>query len=484
MILYGCKEQEIRWWVVLLTLTLLSLGLQLNIYIHKDIAVLTHLATVMLQGQTYGHDIFEPNLPLALYIYFLPIVFSKVTGLKIIYVLRVYVLMLIVCSVTCSRFLLRHCIKDKACVDWIMYGLACILLFLPADAFGQREHFLLILTLPYIFLATCRLEDKTIHSFVACLIGCMAGIGFAIKPYFLTTFILIELLFIVHKKLLRIEFISALLVILIYSLVVVIFYPEYWTIVVPLWSPFYQTIALPWPMLLRCMPVWFCVAVIVHWLFFSSKTHVHLKMLLILSTLGFLITFLIPKVAWYYHLLPAFSLACLYCLVIVAEIQPISWRKALLIGLMIFLMPLYYSVERMIKPLQQFHSTTAIKQFSLLLQNTTYSFLSATHTLSILEYYSSTHYLGNLMLCGWYESLPVDIRLKYQSFFLNMISRDLNEYKPDIVIVDVPKATELRFNRAIDFTKEYAKNTMFHDAWSHYRHRMTVESYDVYQREE
>lgn len=491
------KWGHVHWFVLLIALCLLAYWIQINTELHKDVAIISHTAALMLQGQTYVHDIFEPNPPLIFYIHFLPVMISKITGIKIIYILRLYILGLIVLSVACSRALFSVLFKPGAVlVELMTCGVACILLFLPAEAFGQREHFLLIFTIPYLLLAACRLEHKRVKPCFALLIGLMAGLGFAIKPFFIPTLLFIELLFVYRKKQLwgwiRIESVAASLVILSYGLGVILFYPDYWRIVLPMWMPYYNAIVMPWSVLLTCPLFIFCCAAPLSWGLAAREKDqsATIKAVLGLSIVGYLITFLIPRVEWYYHLLPALSMACLYFVLIFGELLEKINRKldvgvVILLAVLIFSLPIYYSLMSTMRSIQYFHSNNPIKQLIVFLnqhQHNTYAFFSMTHHLYAVEFYSSAHYVGSFSFCSWeYASLSTLKQYDRLAYVLNVISHDLDEKKPDFVMVDIP-STQRYLNKTIDFPKAYAHDKHFREAWSHYRYFGSIKPYELYQR--
>lgn len=496
------KPALVYWWILLFALCLLAYLIQINIGLHKDVAIISHTAALMLQGQTYAHDIFEPNPPLIFYLHFLPVIIAKITGINIIYVLRLYILALIVLSVTCSRALFAILFKSNTMlIDFMTFGLACILLFLPAEAFGQREHFLLILTMPYFFLVACRLDRININPFFAVLIGVMAGIGFAIKPFFLPTLLLIELLSVYRKKSLlgwiRLEAIAASLVILGYGLSVILLYPDYWRIVLPLWMPYYRGIVRPWSALLTCLDFLFCCVAMLSSCFTpKGDRNATIKTVLGLSIIGYIIAFLIPRVAWYYHLIPALSMACLYFILVFGELARESTRAidigvTALLAIVIFSLPVYQSMALTIRAINDFHSNNPINQlivfFNKQQKNSTYDFLSMTHQLYALEFYSSAHYVGSFPFCSWEYTQPSLTHDEIQnqrdklSYVLNVMRHDLDDKKPDFVIVDIP-SSQAYLKRTIDFPNEYSHDKNFHHAWSHYRYFGSIKPYDMYQR--
>ena len=464
------------------------------------------MAALMLQGQTYGHDILELNPPLILYLHFLPIIVAKITGIKIIYCMPAYFICLIVLSIACARLLFEKLFKQHVMLIYLLsYALACILLFPRPDAFGQREHLLIILTTPYLLLAACRLENIPIKTYFAVLLGVMAGIGFSIKPFFLPTLLLIELLFVYRKKNIfgwvRIEAVIASLIILFYGLTVIFFYPAYLHIVLPFLLPYITGVVKPWGDILCEMYFIFCCATLVLACFTKkSDKHSAIKQVFSLALMGYLIAFLIPRVTWYYHILPALSITCLYFVLILAELadsaiksstRVVDWAMIGALAILVFIKPLIDNVTFTTESIAYFHTDSEMSQLTTFLNqyqpNNAYIYFSMTHQLCGLEFYSTASYLGNLSLFWWeYMRLaPEHYSAAYQqkllSYAMNILSHDLDNQKTQFVIVDMSSSTYYLKQR-IDYVKEYARNKQFAAAWSHYTYAATIGTYDIYRR--
>ncbi len=65
---------------------------------------------------------------------------------------------------------------------------------LPGQDFGEREHLLLALVVPYLLLAAARASGREIPAAAAVLIGLLAGAAFALKPHFVLLWLAIEVL--------------------------------------------------------------------------------------------------------------------------------------------------------------------------------------------------------------------------------------------------------------------------------------------------
>jgi len=69
---------------------------------------------------------------------------------------------------------------------------AIVVLFAPGYDFGQREHWMVLLTLPYIIVRSRRTDDIAISNTAAALVGVAACLGFGIKPYYLLAPVVLE----------------------------------------------------------------------------------------------------------------------------------------------------------------------------------------------------------------------------------------------------------------------------------------------------
>ncbi len=484
--------------------------IQSHLYLHKDIAIITHTARQMLDGQTYGHDIFEPNPPLIFYLHFLPILIANKTGFNLVSLLRLEFITMIFSSALLVRGLLKKVFRhesdvdntDNRLVDIMACGVTIAFLFLPADAFGQREHLFLILTTPYIFLAVCRLNNQLIAPTMAIAIGIIAGIGFAIKPFFLATFLCIELLFVCRKKnrwgWVRPESIASIALIIVYGLAVIWFYPGYFNMVLPLWIPYYQGIAQSWGQLLtQSIFLWCCSAVFLACWVKNEDPHANMKHILACGILGTLISFLIPRVNWYYHILPALSFSFLYFILIIAELMASNGRvisRAQISGitiliLVIFLFPIIQSGSRTLDSIAYFEADNPEKKLMKFLHTQAnhprFLFFSMTHDLYHLEFYSTAYPVCSFSSCMWeymrLGSLSKSHQQAILSFVMKILTHDINDKKPQFIIVDTQSAL-IYLKKTINYPVEYSQDQSFREAWSHYHYVTHIKPYDIYKR--
>ena len=77
---------------------------------------------------------------------------------------------------------------------------ALLVLFVPGYDFGQREHWMVLLTLPYIVACGCRPNKLVLPTAVGAVVGVAACPGFCIKPYFLLVPVALEIWILVRLR--------------------------------------------------------------------------------------------------------------------------------------------------------------------------------------------------------------------------------------------------------------------------------------------
>jgi hypothetical protein len=297
----------------------ISLLIQALLFLNWDVASLLHATRQLLAGGNYVKDIFTPNLPMILYLYTPPVMISKLLNLDIITVFRVYVYLLSSASLVMCYQLIKNYFRNHEhdLTNLFMVTLACAYLVLPTYEFGNRDHLLLMLTMPYVLAVVSRLRGDKLYSSFAILIGLSAGIGFAMKPQFLVTFALIELYCMYFQKNLlaglRVETLVITAVLMTYAVSMFLFQPDYIFIIVPfLMRNYYPAIGMPLKVLTRYPLTVFCFMTIFLYLFSRPyKNQQILFTVLLVALAGSILSIYLQHTLFYYHFLPALSIASL-----------------------------------------------------------------------------------------------------------------------------------------------------------------------------
>ncbi|MCD6039170.1 MAG: hypothetical protein K0S27_570 [Gammaproteobacteria bacterium] len=488
-----------------------SLGL-----LNSDAASLLYDTKLLLAGGHYVKDFFETNPPLILYIYSPVILLEKLTLFNLASLFRIYVIFSAIISIACCATLLNWvCAKkeEHLIFEVFVYMLAFILLFLPANEFGQREHFLMIFMLPYLFSAVLAAKSKKIPFFFACLIGLMGGFGFGLKPYFLGSVILIELYFIFSKRQLfawvRVESVACILVLIVYLASIFIFQPNYINTMLPLISHLYfVSIKESWPTIFYRPSVIFCFLVWAYYFFiFHKNSQSELVTILMLALTGMIIAFIVPRSAWYYHVLPAFGLACLLASFYICHALTVPLNEGMLskidvfviiaASFFVFSIPLEYAflnTEKAIleKNNSDFRLLTAYIN-SLPVFRSLYCFSSnTTRDCFPLIYQTHSEFASRFPLFWWLRGLikiennggakPLPLFLAQdKKYLIDAIADDLTQHHAKIVIINNLLTTwELGSN--FNFISYFSTNKKFRTAWRSYHYLASIGIYTLYVR--
>jgi len=195
------KIQKIHFNLCLLFI--LSWFLQLQFYMGWDISWGLHESKKLLTGGTYGKDFFEQSPPMFLYLYSPSILISSFFKLNLAILFKIYIYLLcgislLLCDTINKKIFPQ---QDNPIRFLFLLALTTVFLFIPFGFdFGQREHIMLVLVMPYLLTVVLRLKNESLNLRFLIVIGCLSGLGFAIKPFFLIPFFFIELLLISFKQ--------------------------------------------------------------------------------------------------------------------------------------------------------------------------------------------------------------------------------------------------------------------------------------------
>jgi len=160
-----------------------------------DVAWVLYCAEQILDGARLYVDLIDENPPLIFWLSVPPVALARLLGAPVVLVFNLLVALLALLSATLSYRALRWS-RGEATPGYalaLVVGLGCLTLILPARDFGQREHLMSIAVLPYLFAASARASGRRLPARSALAVGLLAGLGFAIKPYFLLVWIAVEL---------------------------------------------------------------------------------------------------------------------------------------------------------------------------------------------------------------------------------------------------------------------------------------------------
>jgi hypothetical protein len=283
-----------------------------RLYLNFDVAWLLYAAAQMWDGAKLYVDILETNPPLAVYINLPAVWAARWLGRPELPVFQAYVLLLLGLSMWLCRALIDRVFRTSGRVTrygiWLALVIITCLQALPI--FGQREHLVLCLTVPYILAAGARGQGEHLGRGMALVCGCLAGLGISFKPYFLVVWIMVEGGLAWRGKgagaWKRPENAAIAGVMAVYAGAALIFAPEYLELAARL-KRVYFGYNCSYPALLLASKAYLGIWLLSGLFLFTKRQRpvpAAMRLLFIAST-AFFLTVLIQKKGWENHLYPA-----------------------------------------------------------------------------------------------------------------------------------------------------------------------------------
>ena len=302
--------------IALLTLGALlvtRLGTQLGTLINHDTGWYLYAVERLLDGGRLYEDIFVGvNPPLILLLTVPPVAVSRFTGVFAVDLFVLYLYALIGLSLVVFWWLLRGRSDLPASMrNGLVLIAAVILTVSPADQFGQREHFLMVLALPYLALAALRAAGEGVAWPLAALIGVAAALGFGLKPHYLLVPALLEVYLIFMtgrmRTAIRPETLALAATCMLYAGSVALFTPDYLTRIVPYALEVYnEAYRNPlWVNLFRGETVLLPLACMAQLTIRRSQPIPALGDVFLIAASVFFLAYVVQMKGWDYHLYPA-----------------------------------------------------------------------------------------------------------------------------------------------------------------------------------
>jgi hypothetical protein len=177
------------------TALLISLGLAaaFRSYAGSDTGFLLDEAARALAGARPYVDLVDVNPPLILVLNIAAVLFARRFGLSEILAYTLGCTILLFAMLLLAGWLLRRLLPEELVFRRaIMLILAFALFNLAGQDFGEREHLLLALIVPYLLVAAARAVGREVAAAEALLVGLLAAGAFAIKPHFVLLWLAVE----------------------------------------------------------------------------------------------------------------------------------------------------------------------------------------------------------------------------------------------------------------------------------------------------
>jgi hypothetical protein len=186
--------------MAILAMVVVGQSLQSQVHLNHDVSYFVHFDRWLLQGRSLGSDLFDGNLPMVWALFMPAAALAQMNLLSEPDAVRLVFWFYFLVSTTLLVHVLSRSSREQhaGSVGWVI-GFVLISTLGPGFSFGQREHASVLFAMPYLAVAALRLQGGSPpgNAVLAC-IGLLAGVGFALKPYFVVVPALVELLLLVR----------------------------------------------------------------------------------------------------------------------------------------------------------------------------------------------------------------------------------------------------------------------------------------------
>ncbi len=331
----------------------------------------------------------------------------------------------------------------------ILTMVAVALFLVPFAQPGQREHFMLAFTLPYLLAAAGRADGQRLPMKTQVFLGLLAGLGFIIKPYALIVPLLVEGVIARNQRRFWALFNPTSLAIgavcVVYGLWIIVAFPAYISFYVPMVAEVYRPFGIDKDRFTVTAFLFFIFTAIITAHSFQAvkqktfQSHHHVW---IAACIGFMILVLMQGKFFLYHSIPFLGAAFL-CL---GTFEKIPMRHVLLL---FFITTAAYASRGFFADYFSWQSfshhmgkrlktETSVRNMLVLSPN--YALLPT----SLLEKNSLVY--ASRYMALWFGPWMLDLNedpkkqtnknLAYEAYFLKAMGEDIRHYQPQIIFLD------------------------------------------------
>jgi hypothetical protein len=484
--------------------------------INHDVGAILYVSERWIAGDPLYVGIIDENLPLTFIVHALPVLTAKVLSGDVPTWFTFWVVTAIALSfLACRRLVHLIPSADHALTEAL---LPPVLLFLftvlPNEHFGQREHIMFVLAAPYLLASMARAEGTAPTTRSAIFIGLVAGVGFAMKPYYLAIPAAVEIFLLVRRGP-KATFTDPMpwAIGLVAVAHLVLMYTVFWQfgrIVMPLAMESYAPIGdAGWRQVLFSDVLGpTLLALMIFGAFATLLTKTLAARALIAFGAGAAISAILQAKGWPYHVLPALSATILLAALTVSQTVdrylpisksahrlPVAVISATLLVLLYFQASLYtppFYKQRQYEGsiggiLRHIVEQNAPNRTIMTLSPGIYPFWPM---LNYIKGRMTMRYLTMWVVQGIYadcEEFPAlyneaETMSDTEKNIFEAVSEDFAKGKPDLLIVDTIAGVPRCQGKMFDYLEYFSQNKVFADAFESYEHLMDVERYKIYRR--
>jgi hypothetical protein len=295
---------------------ILGVAAQFRGYAGPDTGFLLDEAARVLRGDRPYVDLVDMNPPMTLALNLAAVQLAWRTGISEILAYQLGCTAALLAALLLAVWMLRRLLPDELVLRRAIAVLLAFALFaLAGRDFGEREHLLLALVVPYVLLTAARAVGRKIPSAEALLIGLLAGSAFALKPHFVLLWLAFEGYLRLTRRVPRGPLLPETMAIAgflaLYALAILLWLPGYPQLIRLLAGPYTQFLHVPfWQLLVRGPGALFTVLALLA--FAALRRHARHPEILDAFALGAavcLVAGAAQRKGFGYHFYPSFALA-------------------------------------------------------------------------------------------------------------------------------------------------------------------------------
>jgi len=304
-------------WLPMIAIVVVAVALRKFLLANVDVSWFITIAEKWLDGQRLYVDIVDVNPPASMFLYVVPALLARLSGLPAEFTVDALVLL----SAGLSVWLAARILLDTKLIApgqaWPVAALAAIaLMIIPAQTFAEREHIALIAFLPMLAVSVVRAKGVTPSWPMVVVAGLGAGITVIIKPQFVTA----QLCMVVASALcvrswrviFAVENWIAAGMLAAYGVLILVVYPRFFTDALPPVMAGYIPIKEEFFSFIMhaALPLWAAILLLIRRLkgraMFAPPFCV-----LLAASFGFCISYVVQQKGWHYQSYPMLALALL-----------------------------------------------------------------------------------------------------------------------------------------------------------------------------
>ena len=510
----GLLKGKSFFWGILIFLTFLyGVYFQSKTLINHDVAWYIYGAEQILEGARLYREIIEVNPPLNFYITIIPVSIAKLFNLPSTAVYKCFIFLIGWASLVICLFILKKYFdKDKSSLRWFLaFVLSLIFFAYPMVHFAQREHIMVMLCLPYILSSILFIQKKKLNLNIRLFISLAAFTGFALKPFFLLSWITTEFFIIFYTKKIKTPFsrvenyiITAGMVI--YYILVNTVWTDYF-IITKMALQVYHSYNTPLNIILLFRYTYVLALLFACFAFFMSKKNKAdlLSKLILFQMAALIVVGFMQHKGWPYHFIPYWCVTIFFwCAYIGSSLANNGQlKKQLKLGAdgVMLIIAVYCLIFRVAIPIHDYepsYKRVVTQRLVNVIKNHITPKSLFVFSTSVDPAFPAVNYSGSKwgsrfnclwLLPGNYKSDQAIIKYhtenqmnKVEKYVYKATISDLLKNQPELLVVETRKIKQGFAGKEFDFIKYFSQNQKFRELLSNYQVVHHIEDYALYRK--